>query len=72
MFNVPLDTAESSRPIDRQSVALSLTVKLTTAINAHSTLWTKTRKTRMWANAQRDGRPAEYRWRRLFNAAKFG
>ena len=26
----------------------------------------------MWANAQRDGRPAEYRWRTLFNAAKFG
>ena len=26
----------------------------------------------MWANAQRDGRPAEYMWRRLFNAAKFG
>ena len=24
---------------------------------------------RMWANAQRDGRPAKYRWRRLFNAA---
>jgi len=23
----------------------------------------------MWANAQRDGRPAEYRWRRLFKAA---
>jgi len=33
---------------------------------------TKTQKTRMWANAQRDGRPAEYRWRPLFNAAKFG
>ena len=29
-------------------------------------------KTRMWANAQRDGRTAEYRWRPLFNAAKFG
>jgi len=29
-------------------------------------------KTRMWANAQRDGRPAEYRWRSLLNAAKFG
>ena len=29
-------------------------------------------KTRMWANAQRDGHPAEYRWRPLFNAAKFG
>jgi len=26
----------------------------------------------MWTNAQRDGRPAEYRWRPLFNAAKFG
>jgi len=29
-------------------------------------------ETRMWANAQRDGRPAGYRWRTLFNAAKFG
>jgi len=26
----------------------------------------------MWANAQHDGRPAEYRWCPLFNAAKFG
>ena len=26
-------------------------------------------KIEMWANAQRDGRPAEYRWRPLFNAA---
>jgi len=26
----------------------------------------------MWANAKRDGRPAEYRWRPLFNAAEFG
>jgi len=24
--------------------------------------------TRMWANAQRDGRPVEHRWRPLFNA----
>jgi len=31
-----------------------------------------TEQTRMWANAQRDGRPAEYGWRPLFNAAKFG
>jgi len=30
------------------------------------------KKTRMWSNAQRDGRPAVYRWRPLFNAAKFG
>jgi len=28
--------------------------------------------TKMWANANHDGRPAEYRWRPLFNAAKFG
>ena len=26
----------------------------------------------MWANAQRDGHPAKYRWLPLFNAAKFG
>jgi len=26
----------------------------------------------MWANAQRDGRPAEYRWCPLLNTAKFG
>jgi len=32
----------------------------------------KQNPTRMWANAQRDGRPAKYRWRPLFNAAKFG
>ena len=25
----------------------------------------------MWANVQRDGRSAKYRWRPLFNAAKF-
>jgi len=29
-------------------------------------------KLEMWAKAQRDGRPAEHRWRPLFNAAKFG
>jgi len=28
--------------------------------------------TRMWANAQRGGRPVEYRWRPLFDALKFG
>ena len=26
------------------------------------------KKLEMWAYAQRDGRPAEYRWRPLFNA----
>jgi len=33
---------------------------------------TELKVTRMWANAQRDGRPAEHRWRPLFNAAKLG
>jgi len=28
--------------------------------------------TRMWAYAERDGRPVEYKWCPLFNAAKFG
>jgi len=28
--------------------------------------------TRMWTDAQRDGRPAEYRWRPVFTATKFG
>ena len=30
------------------------------------------KKLEMWANAQRDGRPEKYRWRPLFNTAKFG
>jgi len=29
-------------------------------------------KLEMWANAQHDGRLAEYRWHPLFNTAKFG
>ena len=29
-------------------------------------------ETKIWASAQRDGRPTEYRWRPLFNAAKSG
>jgi len=28
-------------------------------------------KTRTWANAKRDGCPAEYRWHPLLDAAKF-
>jgi len=31
-----------------------------------------TQKLEMWANAQRDGCPAEHRWRPLLNSAKFG
>ena len=34
--------------------------------------WWFSSKLEMWANAQRDISPAEYRWRPLFKAAKFG
>jgi len=34
--------------------------------------WRNESITRMWANAQGDGRPAEHRWCSLFNATKFG
>jgi len=44
----------------------------TTKYTIENDLTKKRRETRMWANAQRDGRPAEHRWRPLFNAAKFG
>jgi len=30
------------------------------------------RNYRTWADAQRDGRRVEYRWRRLLNDVKFG
>jgi len=42
----------------------SLLLQVTTYKVASETL-------RMWANAQCDGRPAEHRWRPLFNSAKF-
>jgi len=39
----------------------------------HKLSWTvNTDKTRMWANAQHDGRPSECRWHPVFNAANFG
>ena len=41
-------------------------------LNELFTLDDNIKGTRMWANAQPDGRPAEHRWRPLFNAAKFG
>jgi len=35
-------------------------------------LWDHLTTTTMWANVQRDGRPAECRWRPLFNTTNFG
>ena len=42
------------------------------ALSDKDTCIITTKLTRMWANAQPDGRPAKHRWRPLFNAAKFG
>jgi len=50
----------------------SVNFKCCTLIRAMCHIMDKIYETRMWANAQRDGRPAKYRWRPLFNAAKFG
>ena len=52
--------------IGTAGVRLSIFLK----IELHGVL--ELEQTRMWANAQPDGRPAEHRWRLLFNAAKFG
>jgi len=41
-----------------------LDIHFTTAENMRG----KKKELEMWTNAQRDGRPAEYRWRPLFNA----
>ena len=38
-------------------------------LGSHNSVQHNTMQTRMWANAQRDGRPAEYRWRPVLNAA---
>jgi len=51
---------------------LQYTKKLTQIVSLIYRTEPKQKKTRMWANAQPDGRPAEHRWRPLFNAAKFG
>ena len=44
----------------------------TSSRSVKCTRFCKSSQTRMWANAKCDGCPAEYRWRPLFNAAKFG
>ena len=50
----------------------SLLLRLTYLMSATSACRRiKICKTRMWANAQPDGRPAEHRWRPLFNTTKF-
>ena len=59
-FNIPFNARSSQRRVVPDNCTIT------------DTQLTKTKKTTMWANAQRDDRPAEHRWRPLFNAAKFG
>jgi len=60
---------------NRRFLTLS-SIKPYNSVHAHTLntviMSCKLTETRMWANAQRDGRPAEHRWRPLFNATKFG
>jgi len=53
-------------------INLNLNLNLTTAVRqilpqSWKREFETEMNTRMWANAQRDGRPAKYRWRPLFN-----
>jgi len=54
------------------SIGCPLKMLLMIMTYVHHVIGTSSKILEMWANAQRDGRPAEYRWRPLFNAAKFG
>jgi len=68
-----LDKKQNPRsPSPRPSTMSPRYCKLLSHVAALSSNIHMTVTTRMWANAQRDGRPAEHRWRPLFNAAKFG
>jgi len=61
-------TTESQHPMAapfRQLKSHSIPTQVLTENNNKTRL-------EMRANAQRDGRPVEYRWHSLFNAAKFG
>jgi len=49
---------------------LNITQQKHSFTNKRNVLEHKINTTRMWANAQRDGRLAEYRWRPMFNATK--
>jgi len=46
--------------------------KLDAITTTATTATARTLPTRMWANAQRDGRPAQFMWRPVFIAANFG
>ena len=50
-------------------ICTSLQTNNNASTSSHNNSYSKSIQTRMWANAQHDGRPAKYSWRPLFNAA---
>jgi len=70
LHRVLCDKAMGTTLID--SVLVQIAGALTMTTCWHSPIRTSIHKREMWANAQRDGRPAEHRWRPLFNTAKLG
>jgi len=63
----PLIKDELRRRVLSSRISLDMFPPLSTVVARQGSRKQKLKRTRMWANAQRDGRPAG--WRRLFNAA---
>ena len=74
-----IDSVKAVRP-NRQVIWETFFLAISTEGTNHNTTKAdntrtksyKLRQTRMRADAQRDDRPTEYRWRPLLNAAQFG
>jgi len=65
------ERSKSVMPLPRVKIAQIRKLFLLHLFVACEIAWPQQMHTKleMWANAQRDGRPAEYRWRPLLNAA---
>jgi len=76
LHNVSVDQSGWYTCLAGNSIGLSHHSAWLTVLSAHGLLRSSqqqiNKQTRMWADAQRDGRPAGYQWRPLFNTAKFG
>jgi len=70
--NWSLQRRSPSQSLGLVTEKLNLTQQNTHSPIKRNILQHKISTTGMWANAQRDGHPAEHRWRPLFNAARFG
>jgi len=65
-------SAKTGNSLIKMIAFRSVKTKTKSKVNLELKQLYKVSSTRMWANAQPDGRPAKHRWRPLFNAAKFG